>query len=205
MKDLLIFPFSGNALEIIECLSKKYRLKGFIDDDPKKQKKRYKRFKIFPRSAIARYSKAYIIATPANPKTFKNMKKLIDSLNIAEKRFATLIHPNASISPQAKVGYNSVVLAGAVITSNAKIGNHCWIAPNAVIHHDVIIEDYCIIGSGCIIAGNTLIRENCYIGSGSTLINGIEIGKKSLIGMGTNVITSLSSFSKVAGNPARQI
>jgi len=39
--------------------------------------------------------------------------------------FITLIHKDAIVSPSAKIGEGSVIMAGAVIQAEAIIGKHC--------------------------------------------------------------------------------
>lgn len=205
MKKIFIFPYNGNGLEAVSCLSGKYELLGFIDDTKEKQGLQDTGYEVFARDALDRYPEAQLLAVPGSPLTYLERKDIINSLGLRPDRFATVIHRAAVVSPLAKVGYNVLVSAGAVITSNAVIRNHVCILPNSVIHHDVEIADFCIIGSNVTIAGRTRLGENCYIGSASSIINDITIGEKSLIGLGSNVITSLPPGSKAAGNPARII
>lgn len=205
MKKLIIFPYNGNALEAIDCIGQGYELIGFIDDTIEKQGKQRNGYEVFSRDILDKYREARVLAVPGSPITYLRRKEAIESLDIPPDRFATLIHPRATISSLAEIGYNVLIMAGVVITSNAIINSHICILPNSVIHHDVKIKDYSLIGANVTIAGSTLIGENCYIGSGSSLINGIEIGKNSLIGLGSNVIKSMPSNSKAVGNPARKI
>lgn len=205
MQKLLIFPFNGNAIEAIDCIGKKYELLGFIDDTKEKQGKNKFGFEVFSREKIKEFPDSKILAVPGSPQSFLLREKIISGINSNEKKFATVIHPSAKVSPFAKIGYNVLIMAGVVITSNAVIGNHICILPNSVIHHDTIIGDYTLVGSNVTIAGNVNVGKNCYIGSGSSIINGISIGEKTLIGMGTNVIKSFPANSKLVGNPARQI
>ena len=205
MKKLLIFPYNGNGLEAVNCISSEFELIGFIDDTPEKQGKQKNGFTVYSRDALQKFQDALVLAVPGSSTSFPQRQSIIDSLNINKDRWATIIHPKASVSPLADIGYNTLIMAGAVITSNAVIGNHVCILPNSVIHHDCKIDDYCLIGSNIVIAGHVIINKNCYIGSGSNLINDIEIGETSLIGLGTNVIGSIPANSKAVGNPAKII
>lgn len=202
MKNLLIFPCNGNGLEALSCFTNEYAFLGFIDDTPAKQGKTASGFSVFDREAIKKNPGAFILAVPGSPATYKARKQVIDSLNINSSRYATILHPKASISPLAKIGKNVLIMAGVVITSNAIIGDHVCILPNTVIHHDCVIEDYTLIGSNVSVAGNVTIGANCYIGSGTSIINDITIGARTLIGLGSNVLKSLPQDSRAAGNPA---
>ena len=202
---LLIFPYNGNGLEALDCLERNFELLGFIDDTKEKHGIAKEGIGIYPRDKIEELYDAKILAIPGSPISFRSRKEIIDSLCLKEDRFATVIHPKATISPLARIGYNVLIMAGVVITSNAVIGNHVCILPNTVIHHDVQIGDYSLIGSNVTVAGNTKIGNNCYVGSGSSIINGVEIGDKTLVGIGTNVTKTFPQYSKLVGNPARSI
>lgn len=205
MEQLLIFPFNGNGLEALDCIGNQYEFIGFVDDTITKQGKNQLGFEVFGREAIAKYPNAKILAVPGSPTSYTVRDKIIDQLNVPKERYATLIHPKATVSPFAKVGVNSLIMAGVVITSNAVLGDHVCVLPNTVIHHDSSVGDYTLIGSNVTIAGNTSVGSFCYIGSGTSIINGISVGHNTLIGMGTNVVKSLPSHSKAIGNPARQL
>jgi len=205
MEKLLIFPFNGNGLEAIDCILDQYEFIGFIDDTPEKQGMTKFGFEVFDREIIGKYAEAKILAVPGSPQTFKQRHEIINGLQIPKNRFATVIHPKASISPLAHIGKNVLLMAGVVVTSNAIISDHVCILPNSVIHHDSIIGEWTLIGCNVAIAGHVFVGANCYIGSGSNVINGIEIGNGSLLGLGTNLIKSIPANSKVVGNPAKSI
>ncbi|MES2681007.1 MAG: acetyltransferase [Bacteroidota bacterium] len=205
MDRLLIFPFNGNGLEALDCLGNNYELIGFIDDTPEKSGKNKMGFEVFDRSVLSKYPEAKVLAVPGGPASYLHRKKIIDGLQLESKRFATVIHPKASVSALASVGYNVLMMAGTVITANAVIGNHVCILPNTVVHHDSRIGDYTLMGSNITVAGYTEIGEMCYIGSGTSVINGISVGNGSLVGMGSNVIRSVPANVKTVGNPSKII
>ena len=205
MKKLLIFPFNGNALEAIACISDQYDFIGFIDDSQEKQSIEFHGYRILSRKVLNDYPESEVLAIPGNPDNFKQRKEIINSLGIPTERFAKLFHPNSYISSLSFIGYNTLIMAGAVVTANSVIGNHVCILPGSVIHHDTRIGDYTLIGSNVSISGHTVIGNNCYIGSGSNIINNVTIGDNSLIGLGSNVISSVRENTRVAGNPARYI
>ena len=206
MEQLFIFPYNGNGLEAFDCATGQYEIIGFIDDTPEKQGfQEGVGVEVFPRTVLKTFPQAKVLAVPGSPVSYLQRQALIESLGLPEERFATVIHPKASVSSLATIGYNVLIMAGAVVTSNAVLGNHLCILPNTVIHHDVRIDDYALIGANITVAGHSMIGWNCYIGSGSRVINNITIGDFSLVGMGTNVITDVSPRKKVVGNPGREI
>lgn len=203
-KPLLIFPRNGNGIEALDCLGDAYKCVGFIDDTPDKQGAVYG-YSVRGREALQERPDAHVLAVPGSALSYQSRAQIIFDLGIDDRRYATVIHPAARISPQAVIGYNVLIMAGVVITSNAVIGNHVCILPNTVIHHDVSIGAWTLLGSNVTIAGNTIVGENCYIGSGSSIMNGLQVGNRTLVGLGSNVIRSMVAGSKVVGNPAREI
>lgn len=205
MEDLLIFPYSGTAIEAIDCLGESFKCIGFISDDTSVIGTDRFGIRIYGREAIDRFPDAKILAVPGSPKSYLKRKEVIDGLMLDENRFATIIHANAMISRNAIVGKNVLLMSGVVVTSNAVVGNHVCMLPNSVLHHDSILGEYTLVGANVTIAGNVKIGSNCYLGASSSIINGIEIGERSLIGIGSNVIKPCHADSRMVGNPAKNI
>jgi sugar O-acyltransferase (sialic acid O-acetyltransferase NeuD family) len=203
-KKLVIFPFNGNGLEALDCISfDDYELIGFIDDDPHKKSAHYD---IYSREILQQYKELQILAVPGNAASFGKRKEIINSLRIASNsRFITAIHPRASIGRNVQIGANCLIMSGVVLTSNARIHDHVCVLPNSVIHHDAVVDEFTLIGSNVVVAGGTTIGKGCYIGSGSNIINGISIGDASLVGLGSNILRSVASSAKMVGNPARDL
>jgi sugar O-acyltransferase (sialic acid O-acetyltransferase NeuD family) len=202
-RKLVIFPFSGNGIEALDCIDdEQYDVVGFIDDD---YSKRSDTFPVYSRNFLFNTKEIYVLAVPGSPASYRKRAEIISSLEIPQERFVTVIHPKASIGRNVKIGYNSLIMAGVVLTSNAVVGNHVCVLPNTVVHHDSIIQDYTLIGSNVVIAGGTVIGSNCYLGSGTTVINGVQVGAYSLAGLGSNIIYSVTEYAKMVGNPARNL
>jgi sugar O-acyltransferase (sialic acid O-acetyltransferase NeuD family) len=202
---LLIFPYNGNGIEALDCLGAQYELVGFVDDTPEKQGQDRYGHGVFSRNALEQHANAHVLAVPGSAASYRSRREIIQRLGVSDRRFARVVHPTASVSSLAVIGYNVLIMAGVVITSNARIGNHVCILPNTVIHHDAVVGDWSLIGSNVTIAGNTMVGENCYVGSGSMLMNGLHIGDGALIGLGSNVIRNVAAGARVAGNPAREL
>ena len=203
MKKILIFPCNGNGIEALSCMPDDVEVIGFVDDTKEKQGTVVFGVKVYSREAFALFPDAMVIGVPGSPTSFMKRAEVIQSLGISQDRFATVIHPRATVSKFAVIGSNVLIMAGAVLTANCTIGDHVCILPNTVIHHDSEIGEYTLIGSNVTVAGFVRIGANCYIGSGSSVINGIYIGQRVLIGMGSNVIRSVDSDLRMVGNPAR--
>lgn len=200
---LLIFPLNGNGLEALDCLDDRWDLVGFVDDTLSKQGRHVRGFDVFDRSALGRWPEARVLAVPGGPESFRKRREVIEGLRVSADRYATVIHPQASVSASAGLGNNVLVMAGVVITSNAIVGDHVCILANSVIHHDSVIGSWTLIGSGVVVTGNVNVGANCYLASGSTIRHGLTVGEGALVGLGSTLIRDVASKSTVAGNPAR--
>lgn len=202
MNRIFLFPCNGNTIEAIECIDDRYEIAGFIDDSVSKQGSLIFGYSVFAREVMENATDAKVLAVPGRPENFLQRKSIIDNLGIPVHRYTNVQHRSAVVSKLAKVGFNTLIMAGVVVTGNAIIGNHVCILPNTVIHHDVVIGDYTLIGSNVTIAGYVKIGEIAYIGSGSTLKNDVSVGDRTLIGLSSNVVQSIPSDCVAFGNPA---
>lgn len=212
MKKLILFPFNGNAREaasVVEAINhhqETWQLLGFVDDDPKKHALHFGDYPVLGgREHLQRNKDAFVLAVPGRPETFMQRQALIASLKLEPERFASIIHPSASIGIGCTVGTNTLLMANTVLTANVSVGHSVVILPNTVIAHDSTLGDYCLVGANVSVSGGVTVGENCYLGSGARIIQEASIGERSLIGMGAVVIKNVAAGSVVAGNPARII
>lgn len=119
--------------------------------------------------------------------------------------FGKAIHPSAVISPSAKIGEGTVVMAGAIINADAVIGKHCIINTGATVDHDCVIRDYCHIAPGAHISGATHVGEGTWIGVGSSVIQCLNIGRNCMIGAGSVVVKDISDNVTAYGCPAKVV
>lgn len=203
MKELLIFPYSGTAVEALDCLGSEWDCIGFISDNTEYIGKTEYGIKIFDRSAIDEFKHAQLLAVHGSPMSYQQREEILVRLNVDSNRYATVIHPNASIGKCVKLGKNVLIMAGVVITSNAVIKDHVVILPNSVVHHDCTVGELTLIAANVTIAGNVIVGRNCYIGASSSIRNNVSLDAKTLVGIGSNVISSFGENQQLIGNPAR--
>lgn len=138
-------------------------------------------------------------------KNFDLRNKLYEKIKNIGFKIPTLIHRQAIVSPYAKIGQGTCVMAGAIINSYAQIGENSVINTGAIIEHDCIIGDNTFISPGAILGGNVIIKKNSFIGMGSKIIEGKIIGNNVIVGAGAVVIDDIPASCTAVGVPAKVI
>lgn len=126
-------------------------------------------------------------------------------VKLGKREYLTVIHPSAIKAESVKLGYGTVVMAGAILNPFASIGKHCIINTGASIDHDCIIHDFVHIAPHCTLCGEVEIGEGTWVGAGTTIIQGVHVGKDCFIGAGAVVVKDIPDGCLCYGNPARVI
>jgi acetyltransferase EpsM len=146
----------------------------------------------------------FITALLKAKQSYERARK-IDKLQIPAERYFTLLHPSATVSRSARVGYGSFIGPHVNVMPNAIIGNHCSFRPSANVGHDCIIEDYCYMGPNSTLSGRVQLEEGAHVGPNACILDKIKVGKHSVIGLGSVVLKDMPEFVVAFGNPARII
>lgn len=125
------------------------------------------------------------------------------ALQAAGFPLATILHPAAVVSPHARVGAGSVVLARAVINIDAELGCACIINSGAVVEHDNRLADGVHVSPLAVLAGGVSVGEASWIGAGAAVRQGLKIGHDALVGLGAAAVQDVADGEIVAGVPAR--
>jgi sugar O-acyltransferase (sialic acid O-acetyltransferase NeuD family) len=118
---------------------------------------------------------------------------------------ATVIHPNASVSPHAAVGEGCFIAAQAVVAPGARLGRCVIVNHGAVVDHDVSVGDFSHIAPLVALGGGVQIGSRVLIGSGASVLPGLRIGDDIVVGAGAQVCRDLSEPGVYAGVPARRM
>ena len=121
-----------------------FRKIGFLDDDLKNP------LAMGRCDDCLRYLEEYPIAIPSVGDQKLRMQWLA---MLARSGFVLpiLVHPTATVSPSAAVGYGTVIEARATVSPGVRIGNGCIIASGATIDRNVKIPDGTLVGCGRVI------------------------------------------------------
>ena len=118
-------------------------------------------------------------------------------------RWATVVHPEAWVSPTATLEPGVVVIADAVINTGATVGAHAIVNSGAIVEHDVRVGAFAHVAPGATIGGGATIGEAAMIGLGAAIRDHVTVGEGSVVGMGGVVVKDVPDGGTVVGVPAR--
>ncbi len=127
------------------------------------------------------------------------------SLQEADGIIPTVVHPRAYVSPYARLGPGSVVMANAVINADAVVGEAAIINTGATIDHDCVLGKGVHISPGAHLSGNVSVGDFSWVGVGAAVRQGTRIGSYALVGAGAVVVSAVAERSTVVGCPAKPI
>lgn len=204
---LLIYGSGGNGCEIcdlalyINAHSNRWDAIDFVDD-VRQERYWYGRTVYRFDELVAEKSQCECVISLGEP-AYRRMlyKKLQDS----RVPLATLVHPDARVSPSCTLGAGCIVETGSLISSNSHLQDNIMIEINTIIGHDVTLSSHSVISSGTIIGSNTKVGEDCFIGLNCSIRDHISIGNHCIIGMGSALFQSIDDDIIAIGNPARPV
>jgi acetyltransferase-like isoleucine patch superfamily enzyme len=124
----------------------------------------------------------------------------------------------AHIVKGAVIGENCNVCDHTFVEGEVRIGNRVTLKCGVYLWNGIIVEDDVFIGPCATFTNDirprsrqylekfptTTLRQGCTIGANSTILPGLTIGRWAMVGAGAVVTRSVSDFSLVFGNPAKQ-
>lgn len=212
MRHLVIVGSGGLARETVElvrainAVGATWKLLGYLDDDPQKHGRRFAEFAVLGGTeALRDMGDAMVVLCVGSSRDNGSRRRLVERLQIPPERYATLVHPRATLADSVSVGPGCIVLGGAVATADVRIGAHVVVMPSAVFTHDDVIEDYVTVAAGALLAGGVLVGEAAYIGTGASVRENVIIGAGATVGMGAVVLSDVPPGEVWAGVPAAHI
>jgi acetyltransferase EpsM len=203
---LVLIGGGGHASVVAEAVlsAGAHELVGFVDPEPLAQVgERLGLAHLGGEDALARLPGLLAVLGFGTLGPGERRRVAVDRLGALVSGWATVVHPFAWVSPTARLGEGSVVMAGAVIQSGAVIGRHCVVNTAAVIEHDVTLGDHVQIAPGAVVGGGTRVGASSFVGLGARVRDHVTIGSDCLVGMGAVVTGDVSDGSRVRGVPAR--
>lgn len=208
MKDIIIVGASGFGRELLQwiedinAVSPEWNILGFIDDNLQSLDGCKCDYKVI--GTIKDWQpkdNEYFALALALPEV---KVRVVSVLKEKGAKFATLIHPTATINKYAEIGEGVIVTPRSGINPDAKVGNFVSILGSGVAH-DATVGDFSTLSGRCSINGHVHIGERVYIASGVSIAPSKKIGNDAYVGIGSVIISNVKAGTRVFGNPAKMI
>jgi sugar O-acyltransferase (sialic acid O-acetyltransferase NeuD family) len=198
--------FARETAEVVRAGGSRFDLVGFLDDDPALHGRLLAGTRVLgPVDAIADHPDAAVVVCVGRPDAYTARPGLVERLSLPDDRYATVVHPSASVGSTCRIGPGSVVLAQVVLTADVAVGRHVAVMPHVVLTHDVRVDDFATLASGVRLGGGTHVGTGAYVASGVSVREGCRIGPWATVGMGSVVTKDVPAERLWFGSPARDI
>ena len=176
MQRLLIVGAGGHGRSVAEAVlaDDMFRLVGFVDDAAPELRRVWDwpvfgtTFDLAP---YRQHAEVAVVAIGNN--TLR--EELHSRLLVAGFVLATVLHPKAIVSPRAKIGAGSVVMAGAVVGTEAQLGSGVIVNCGAVVDHHCQVEDFGHLGVNAAMAGGSVLGHGAWMQAGVVLGYGAKV------------------------------
>jgi len=207
MKDLIIIGAGGfarellsYAIEIMQTIECKWRVKGFIDDNLNAFNGIDTGYPILGTISehIIEKNAVYVCAI-GDGKT-----RILIGRDFQEKgaEFINFIHPTAKIRERVKMGVGNIFCPYSKANPDVTIGDFVIVNCCSGFAHDCIIGSGCTLSAGCDVTGNCKLGEGVFLGAKVVITPGRKIGDYAKISTGAVVFTHVKTGKTMIGNPA---
>ena len=196
---------TAQAVHAVNAVAAVWDPCGFVDDDPAKAGTIVDGLPVFGAIGTLATSDAMVVVGTGRPDNYTSRRAIVGRLGLPAERYATIVHPDASIAPTTAIGHGTVILAGTVATASVVVGNHVAVMPGVILTHDDVIDDYATITSGVRLGGGVHVGTGAYLGAGILVRENVTIGPWAMIGMGSVVTHDVPAGELWLGTPARYL
>src|SRR5262249_11426968 len=138
---LAILGVGGNAYDVLDIVeaanadAPRWEVVGFLDDARTPGAVHLGLPVLGPLREAARLSGCAFINAIGSDGSFRRRPELVAATGLGAERFATLVHPAASVSRRARLGRGVAVNFGASVAGGVVVGDHVVLGPGAIVGH----------------------------------------------------------------------
>ena len=197
---------TAEAVRALNAAGAGWRLAGYLDDNPALHGTVIDGLRVLGGTArLASMPGVSVVVCTGRPGNYVSRPRIVEALALPPERYATIIHPAASVSSTSRVGPGSVLLAQTVLTAAVTVGSHVAVMPQVALTHDNLLGDFATIASGVRLGGGVQVGRCAYVGAGALVREQRSIGPYALVGMGAVVTRDIPPCEVWAGVPARYL
>ena len=170
MERLLIVGAGGFARSVAEAvlMSTQFSLAGFLDDRWPELEPVWGHPVLGKTNQIAQFATqadAAVVAIGDN--TLR--RQLCEAVRASGLRLASIVHPAAVVSPQARIGQGVTLMAGALVGCEATLGDGALVNTGAIVDHHAEVRAFGHLGAGACLAGGAVLGEGGKLLASATL------------------------------------
>jgi sugar O-acyltransferase (sialic acid O-acetyltransferase NeuD family) len=206
-QDFLVYGAGGHGKVVADVgVSMGLHLVGFLDDREELQGSEHAGVPVFHRLRAQEPDFAWK-GVPVALGVGDNAGREQAARTLAEAGFhiVTLIHRAAVVSPSARLGEGTVMMAGAVVNPDARVGAGVILNTGCVVEHDCVLGDYVHLSPNSALGGGVVIGARTHLGLGAVARPLVQIGADVRVGAGAAVIRDIPDGLTVVGVPAKAI
>nr|WP_198423639.1 NeuD/PglB/VioB family sugar acetyltransferase [Microlunatus antarcticus] len=204
---MILVAASGLAREVLAALAEApsgFEVRGLLDDAPNLAGTTVGGAPVLGTvEAAAEHPDARFLVCAGRGASRAAIVDRLAALGIDGDRFATFVHPRASVPRTCRIGCGSVLLAGTVLTTDVGVGRHVVVMPNVTLTHDDKVGDFATLCAGVSLGGHVVVEPYAYLGMSSSVREHTTVGARSVLGMGAVLLSDLPADQTWTGVPAR--
>lgn len=119
--------------------------------------------------------------------------------------FINLIHKNASINLNVKLGSGIIISNHCIVSNDCQIDDYVILQPFVTLGHDAKIGKWCHLNSYATITGFVQLEEEVCLQTRATITPKVKVAKGAIVGACSLVIKNINSNSTYFGVPAKKL
>jgi sugar O-acyltransferase (sialic acid O-acetyltransferase NeuD family) len=197
---------TAQAVHMCNATGSCWEARGFVDDDPARTGTTVDGLPVLGTiGSLNGWPDVLAVVGTGRPDNYTSRRAIVGRLGLPAARYATIVHPTASLAPTTVLGVGTVILAGSIATASVVVGDHVAVMPGVILTHDDVVDDYATITSGVRLGGGVHVGTGAYIGAGVLVRENVSIGPWAMIGMGSVVTRDVPAGELWLGTPARYL
>lgn len=204
----MLLAASGLAREVADAARAAggHRPVAVLDDDPARTGTSLSGLPVTgPIASVVDHPDAEFVICAGSGAARSAIADRVRAVGIGPERWATVLHPSASLADSCLVGPGSVLLANVTLTADVTVGAHVVAMPNVVLTHDDAVDDFATLCAGVTLGGEVRIGRAAYLGMSSCVRQRRSVGAGAVLGMGSVLLVDLPAGETWVGVPARPI
>ena len=174
----------------------RYRLAGFVDDDPKLHGKNFAGFPVLGSiECLLKIDKIALVVAVSDPA--QKMEIVRRLLYHPALDYPNLFSNSAWVSRDCIFGKGNLILDGSLINFGTLIGNFNSINQNCSIGHESVISNFCYLEESVNFGGYSYLEDEIEIGKGVVISQGMRIGRDTKIAPGIQINEDILPESRI--------